>query len=258
MGISYIVPVFKTPVALRERCRASVRARMASGDEIIEVDNLGLAEARNEGVRRAKGEWIRFVDADDEITDSFHVELSACTADVVLFGVQTRWGEFGKRWKTVPAAFAGLLDAARLKTLNDTLLFRFAWNKVYRRTFLVEHGLAFESGSEPSEDVIFNLKCVLADAKWQCLPKVGYIYWKRMGSSLFRYFPQIEDALRRENALWEKIDGCAGCRWEEEQIKRRVWENRWLKGGEEGRSPLAWRIHHFAVWSRRVLRFVGV
>lgn len=61
--ISVIIPVFKTSLELRRRCLDSLKGLEC---EIIEVDGLPLAEARNEGLRKAKGEWVWFVDADDE------------------------------------------------------------------------------------------------------------------------------------------------------------------------------------------------
>ena len=61
--VSVVIPVFKTPLNLRRRCLDSLKGLDC---EIIEVDGLPLAEARNEGLRKAQGEWVWFVDADDE------------------------------------------------------------------------------------------------------------------------------------------------------------------------------------------------
>ena len=69
--ISAVIPVFKTPLELRRRCLDGLRGLEC---EIIEVDGLPLVEARNEGLRKAKGEWVWFVDADDEVG-----ELSDCS-----------------------------------------------------------------------------------------------------------------------------------------------------------------------------------
>ena len=275
--ISVIIPVFKTPLKLRRRCLDSLKGLEC---EIIEVDELPLAEARNEGLRKAKGEWVWFVDADDEARSEVVRGIRdrglgiGGGVDVVIMGVRTRWGRFGKRWETIPPELDGEMSAADLQTLNDNFLFRYAWNKIYRREFLVRNDIRFESGTEPCEDAIFNLKCVKAGARWRSVREVGYVYWKRLGSSLFRYCPTIEKACRRENALWGELGVGGRCRcteegfkfqvsggevgWSEERIAAKVWDNRWLTGSPEKNPPLKWRARQMALLARRLLRFVGV
>ena len=255
--LSVVIPVFKTPLPLRRRCLDSLKGLDC---EIIEVDGLPLTEARNEGLRKAKGEWVWFVDADDEARPEVVLHQAKAKDedeqwkfDVLMFGVRTRWGRFGKRWETIPPELNGEMSAADLETLNDNLLFRYSVNKIYRREFLVKNDIWFESGTEPCEDAIFNLKCVKAGAWWRIVQEVGYVYWKRLGSSLFRYCPTIEKACRRENELWNGTNG-----WSEEQIAAKVWDNRWLKGNPEKDPPLKWRARQFALLARRLLRFVGV
>lgn len=204
---------------------------------------------------------------------------------VKKFCAQTMFSS--ERWETIPPELNGEMSAADLKTLNDNFLFRYAWNKIYRREFLVKNDIWFESGTEPCEDAIFNLKCVKAGARWQSVQDVGYVYWKRLGSSLFRYCPTIEKACRRENELWESFNtearipraqasceaGAKGVRhrdvakgdereeiygWGENEIAAKVWDNRWLKGSPEKNPPLKWRVRQFALLARRLLRFVGV
>lgn len=175
-----------------------------------------------------------------------------------MMGVRTRWGRFGKRWETIPPVLNGEMSAADLKTLNDNLLFRYSVNKIYRREFLVKNDIWFESGTEPCEDAIFNLKCVKTGARWRSVREVGYVYWKRLGSSLFRYCPTIEKACRRENELWGELGVGGRCRWTEERIAAKVWDNRWLTGSPEKNPPLKWRARQMALLARRLLRFVGV
>lgn len=268
--LSVVIPVFKTPLKLRRRCLDSLKGLEC---EIIEVDGLPLAEARNEGLRKAKGEWVWFVDADDEVVPSAQVKVEGegeqWNTDILLMGVRTRWGRIGKKWETIPPELNGEMSAADLKTLNDNFLFRYAWNKIYRREFLLRNDIWFESGTEPCEDAIFNLKCIKAGARWRSVREVGYVYWKRLGSSLFRYCPTIEKACRRENELWgslgvgrrsrSTVEGSfQTCGWSEEQIAAKVWDNRWLRGSPEKCAPLKWRARQFALLTRRLLRFVGV
>ena len=69
-------------------------------DEIIVTPNRGVAHARNTGVRRARGDWICCMDADDAVEDTYfllamaHVATEPATnlvyADQQFFG-ESRW-----------------------------------------------------------------------------------------------------------------------------------------------------------------------
>ena len=69
-------------------------------DEIVVTPNRGVAHARNTGVRRARGDWIMCMDADDTVSDSYfltamtHVATDPGTnlvyANQQFFG-ESRW-----------------------------------------------------------------------------------------------------------------------------------------------------------------------
>ena len=71
MKISFIVPAYKTPEKLLARCLASIewfcRDSGIEYETIIISDPVVQSIARNIGLRRAVGDWIWFVDADDFI-----------------------------------------------------------------------------------------------------------------------------------------------------------------------------------------------
>ena len=265
--LSVVIPTFKTPSRLKERCLKSLSGIDC---ELIEVGGLPISEARNEGLQKARGDWVWFVDADDEVVPLAEIESGSgqWDADILLMGVRTRWGGYGKKWEAIPPELNGEMSVTDLKVLNDNLLFRYTCNKIYSREFLMMNGIRFESGTEPCEDAIFNLKCVLSGARWRSVRQVGYVYWKRLGSSLFRFCPTVERSCRRENELWEKLGACGRCGgdvekvlgfgWSEEQIAAKVWDNRWLRGSTENHPPIRWQIRQLVLLTRRLFRFAGV
>lgn len=63
---------------------------------IIRTANWGIARARNEGLRSARGAYVRFVDADDVIepgSTARLLELAGGAEDVVTYGVTVRCDE---------------------------------------------------------------------------------------------------------------------------------------------------------------------
>lgn len=124
MKLSIIIPVYKTQDTL-DRCLQSVLQQSFTDYEIILVDdespddcpklcdeytqkdekiqvfhkkNGGLSDARNFGIRQAKGEYITFIDSDDAIVPNTlqHImdELTAYPR-----GRYSRISYIGKGWK---------------------------------------------------------------------------------------------------------------------------------------------------------------
>lgn len=126
--VSVIVPVYNTPFTLLSRCLKSIVTQAYRNMEVLIVDDGsadaykkeiaeacsvdarikllmaghgGVSYARNMALREAKGSWVCFVDADDEITHGFIDEAMAiakATGSDYVQGV-TAWlrdGGFGQ------------------------------------------------------------------------------------------------------------------------------------------------------------------
>lgn len=82
----------------------STWARRDSRIKVITQKNSGVSAARNEGLMQAQGEYLTFVDADDEITDEYLANLLRAArtydADVVVCG-QQQYDEEGKYKETI-------------------------------------------------------------------------------------------------------------------------------------------------------------
>ncbi len=125
-------------------------ARERPGWSVLHVDNGGLGRARNIGLDHATAEFVTFVDSDDVVPrDAYELMMHAIEAsgsDIVSGGVLrfdgARTRPSGLHRRAVPETRIRTHIRAQPSLLYDTT----AWNKIFRRAFLLEHGLRFPEG----------------------------------------------------------------------------------------------------------------
>lgn len=270
--LSVVIPGYNTPKAWWRRCLQSVLAACGPDDEVICVDdgsnapvavfwgeisggdkrtrlltmekNVGQASARNAALDMAQGEFVTFVDSDDEVlretyTKSFEVQ-SEFDCDIAVFGVKVIWvADRLYKEDFLPRMNLGRLDGESLAKLVRSCLFDYTPNKVYRRSFLDGNGIRFEPTANPGEDTVFNLKCVLSGATWAVTDCLGYVYYRYDGSSLSRFAPDIKMSLNRRSEMWklckEKCNGAREVLGEYGEtnckiVEVRQWQNLWRRG----------------------------
>lgn len=240
--LSVIIPGYNTPEQWWRRCLNSVGTACGEDDEIICVDdgskvkpgflaeiakqdtrikpiflekNVGQSAARNIALERAKGEWIAFVDSDDEVAPEVYTQcfkqIAGQECDVALFGARVIWTDEKLFKDDIPEAKAARpLGAEEIKKLFEGCLFEYSWNRIYKKEFLDRNQIRFDVGICPGEDTIFALKCVLADARIAQIPVAGYVYYRTYGTSLARYQARYDESLRLRNELWWQVKAKLG------------------------------------------------
>ena len=159
----------------------------ACGNILLLRSEKGVSEARNTGIRHAAGEWILFVDADD-LWLGRKACLDALTepgADLIVCSYRKGSGCVIHDLGTEPEKLQ-TAEMNRVKTwmLSAPTLRMTVWAKIYRRKFLVENSLLFNTSLRYSEDSEFLVRCLKACRTAAVSKEVIYEYRIAEGSTM--------------------------------------------------------------------------
>lgn len=145
--------------------------------------NLQLGETRNDGIRRACGEYIWFIDNDDKVKTEnlpklFRI-LENRQLDLIAFNY-TRFSDAGEyRMERYHLTASPVLSGTDLYTRSHS--FPAPWNKIYRRTMLTENKLFFVPQRLP-EDQGWLTECYLHAHRAQSFDLELYCWHVTQGS----------------------------------------------------------------------------
>ena len=189
-------------------------------------ESRGLSWARNEGLRRASGDAVFFVDADDTVAPAFFSRLMGALessgADFVLssFGYAPLKRDYNIcgnaeiREAMLPAFFGySFDDVRRWNSGGDLHAFREQGSVcrcVFRRAFLDRNSIRFDENLRLYEDSPFVAECAcfanrvasIPDALYEYVPGESGILASALGSD--RYFEYKFAALANRKAIAER------------------------------------------------------
>ncbi|MCI9215500.1 glycosyltransferase family 2 protein [Lachnospiraceae bacterium 42-17] len=219
--ISVIIPVYNTEKYLR-RCIDSVLASYYRDFEILLINdgstdksadicreyslkdnrikvfhqkNQGVSAARNQGINKAIGEWLIFVDSDDYITKDF-LSVISCdrykNIDFLLFDFIKSTDS--PRKAASPVKPISIRNKGMLKLLQRILVpeklspdtnadFRSPCARAYKKSIIDQYSIRFSPGLTVGEDLLFNLEYQLRAGSCVYTPIPVYVYDIHTGSA---------------------------------------------------------------------------
>lgn len=223
-SVSIIVPVYNVEPYVEDCIRSVMRQTYSGAMECIVVDdcgtdqsmdvverliadyngsisfkilhhehNRGLSAARNTGMDAATGDYLFFLDSDDELTDDCIEKLTEPLVekkwyDVIVGNTKCfRISSLGKKER--------VKSPQELKIADDMLLYppnilrthriiwgQSAWNKLYRTYFIRNNNLRFKEGLL-HEDNLWSFMVACLASSMYCVNCITYIYVNnRLGS----------------------------------------------------------------------------
>lgn len=204
--VSVIIPIYNVEKYLKQ-CLESVANQTLKDIEIICVDdgsddksfeivkgfaekdnrfiavkqaNGGAGAARNNGLKRARGKYLSFLDSDDFFDEKMLEEAYTCAekhnADFVVFQsdqYQEDTDEFKNVAWTLRYAEIPPYQPFSRRAMTDNIFKVFvgwAWDKLYNRQFVLDNNLLFQE-QRTSNDMLFVFSAVAVAKRIACVEK---------------------------------------------------------------------------------------
>lgn len=232
--ISFIIPAYNAEQTIK-RCLESISFISRNDMEVLVIDdgseddtskicnnlkdsrihiisqkNSGVSSARNHGIEKAKGEYICFVDADDVINAEEYTEVINQIReddDLIMFNYCKKSGEKivlqelpeseGVYEREVCKSIARRMKSSYTYKRENTNPFGAkVWQYIYKKSFLEEHNLNFQTKLPYAEDLCFCVELLLKIDKIKIVDLCAYQNNEIEGSASRRYRSEFWEELQ--------------------------------------------------------------
>lgn len=163
---------------------------------LLSLEIGGVSHARNVGIEAATGEYLTFVDADDEI-ETCHLErlfdALEDDTDIVVGGIvlERRKEKSIQKLRITPDNGV----PSKEMWLRIGGLTCYVFNKLYRTSFIKNSDVRFHEDLTIYEDVVFNMKLALITTGIKYIAMTGYHYvYLDEDSAMVKYSPTLGKA----------------------------------------------------------------
>lgn len=127
----------------------------------IYESRANVSNARNVGIENSTGEYIAFIDSDDEYREDFIEKMVAnikkTNSQLVACGYKTVYEKIVRLIDNYKEVEKTSDIQSYLEILKEDYLFNDVWNKIYVSRIIKDNNIKFDEKFELGEDFIFNL-----------------------------------------------------------------------------------------------------
>ncbi|HIT67887.1 MAG TPA: glycosyltransferase [Candidatus Merdisoma merdipullorum] len=174
---------------------------------IIDKENGGVSSARNRGIQESQGEYLVFVDADDEckydMIEKLYLAAKRNDVDYVISGFEKRAHN-----RNIKYIYEDKLIKTREQIHNElnfimTHGLNSVFSKIYKKEIIVQNHITFDETLPLGEDYNFNLEYLLSSNSILYISDLLYIYMNENSTATFIYRENYYE--NRMNSL-QKMD----------------------------------------------------
>lgn len=145
-----------------------IRESKLNNFKLITKTNGGVSSARNEGIGKASGKYIMFLDGDDyvakNLVQSIYEKIDYSDRDIICFGC-----DIVDENKTIKKSYFDVFEIIKgemtgIDALNNIIVNKNMWiytgSAVYRNEFLTQQHIKYTVGCANGEDQEFTIKAL--------------------------------------------------------------------------------------------------
>lgn len=178
---------------------------------VIHKENTGVSDTRNVGLEIAKGDYIGFIDSDDEVNPEMYetllLNMVKHNADISHCGFELVGENLSRVFNGTGETYIQSQKEALVSLLKADIFEPAVWNKLYKKD--VVKNIKFDTAIKFNEDLLFNVKAFKNANKivFEDLPLYKYIYNPLSASRSTPNYKIQESVLKVTELVYEKLQG---------------------------------------------------